>query len=138
VTGSGNPSDSGAVLEPLRASLARRMEALLLTFFLLVGSLGIGWLIWSVVEWRNGRTPSFRLLRLRVVSRSDGRPIGLGRSILRNGILCTVLLVPTILVGCVVAATFVMGASAPDLMVLRPITAPWDRLTGTDVVDERT
>src|ERR1019366_2868350 len=98
MTGFESPSSLAAVAEPLRAGLGRRIEALLLTVFLLVGSLGIGWLVWSVLEWRTGSTPSYRLLRLRVVSRSDGLPIGLTRSFVRNGIFCTVLLLPTIAV----------------------------------------
>jgi uncharacterized RDD family membrane protein YckC len=131
------PPSLAAAAEPLRASLGRRIEALLLTLFLFIGSLGVGWLIWTVLEWRSGRTPSYRLLGLRVVTLADGRPIGLARSIVRNGILCTVLLLPSVLACCILAATFVMGASPPDLLWARPRTAPWDRLTRTQVVDER-
>jgi uncharacterized RDD family membrane protein YckC len=137
MTGFESPPNVVAVTEPLRASLGRRIEALFLTVFLLLGSLGIGWLVWSVLEWRNGSTPSYRLMRLRVVSRSDGSPIGLTRSVVRNGIFCTVLLLPTIAACCILAVVFVMGASPPDRILDRPITAPWDRFTRTEVVDER-
>jgi hypothetical protein len=130
---------SGAVtyagLRP--AGLGVRIKAQLLTFGLFVVTLGVGWLVWSMVEWRHGRTASFRLTGLRVVRSSDGRPIGLGRSILRNALLCTVLLVPTILICLVVALTFVMGASPPNDLLSKGRNAPWDRLTKTTVVQER-
>jgi hypothetical protein len=119
------------------AGLGVRIKAQLLTFGLFVVTLGIGWLVWSMVEWRHGRTASFRLTGLRVVRSSDGRPIGLGRSILRNALLCTVLLVPTILICLVVALTFVMGASPPNDLLSKGRNAPWDRLTKTTVVQER-
>jgi hypothetical protein len=97
----------------------------------------VGWLAWSIVEWRHGRTVSFRLMGLRVVRASDGRPIGLATSLLRNALLCSVLLVPTMLTCIVVAFAFVMGASPPEDLLSKPRNAPWDRLTKTMVVQER-
>jgi hypothetical protein len=68
---------------------------------------------------------------------SVGRPIGLGSSLLRNALLCTVLFVPTMLACVVLALAFVMGASPPEGLLSRPRNAPWDRLTKTMVVQER-
>src|SRR5580704_3287984 len=116
------------------ASLGVRIKALLLTSLLIVVTLGVGWLAWSVVEWRRGRTVSFKLMGLRVVRTSDGRPIGLGTSLLRNALLCTVLFVPTLLACLVLAFAFVMGASPPEGLLSKPRNAPWDRLTKTMVV----
>jgi hypothetical protein len=113
-----------------------RIKALLITFGLVVATLGVGWLLWSSVEWRHGRTASFRLTGLRVVRRSDGTPIGLGRSLVRNVLLCTLLLVPTMLACVVIAFAFVMGASPPNDLFSKPRNAPWDRLTKTRVVQE--
>ncbi len=118
------------------ASLGKRIEALVLTPLLFVVTLGIGWLIWSVFEWRNGRTPSYRLLGLRIVRLSDERPIRLGRSLARAGI-CGLLVIPTIVVCCLVGLCFAFGASPPDGLVHDPRTAPWDYLTATKVMDER-
>jgi hypothetical protein len=119
------------------ASLGKRLEALAITPLLIVGSLGVGWLVWGVLEWRGGRTPSYRRLGLRVVRCSDGRPIGLLRSFVRSGICCTLLVVPTVVVGAIIGACFALGASAPDGLFRQPRRAPWDLLTSTMVVDER-
>ena len=119
------------------AGFGVRIKALVLTFCLFVATLGVGWLLWSVVEWRQGRTVSFRKMGLRVVRRSDGSPIGLGRSIVRNALLCTVLLIPTMLACVVIALAFVMGASPPNDLLSKPRNAPWDRLMKTMVVQER-
>jgi hypothetical protein len=119
------------------AGLGRRVESLGLTLVLLIVTLGVGWLVWSVFEWRNGRTPSYRLLGLRVVRRSDGRQIGLGRSLLRSGVCCPLLIVPTVVIGGLVGFCFAMGASPPDGLWRQPRAAPWDLLTTTTVLDER-
>ena len=119
------------------ASLGRRIGALALTVVLLVGTLVVGWLVWSVVEWRHGRTPSYRLLGLRVVRRADERPIGFGKSLLRSGVCCPVMVVPTVVIGGLVGLCFAFGASPPDGLLRQPRAAPWDVLTRTKVLDER-
>lgn len=118
------------------AGLNKRLEALALAPLLLVVTLGVGWLVWSVIEWPNGRTPSYRVLGLRVVRISDDQPIRLVRSFARSS-LCLVLVIPTVVVCCVIGISFVFGASAPEDLLRRPRPAPWDRLTATKVVDDR-
>ena len=118
------------------ASLGKRVQALVLAPLLFVATLGIGWLIWSVFEWRNGRTPSYRLLGLRIVRLSDEGPIRLGRSLARAAICC-LLVIPTIAVCCLIGLCFAFGASPPDGLLHDPRTAPWDYLTATKVTDER-
>lgn len=119
------------------ASFGVRIKTLVLTCALVVATLGVGWLVWSVLEWRRGSTASFRLSGLRVVRKSDGTPIGLGWSIVRNALLCTALVIPTVIVCVVIAVAFVMGASPPNDLFSKPRNAPWDRLTKTTVVQER-
>lgn len=119
------------------ASVNARLRAFALTCLLFVITLAIGWLVWSVVEWRHGRTVSYRMTGLRVVSRTDGRPIGLTRSLVRNAVCCTILLIPTIAVCLVLALAFVMGASPPNDLLTKARSAPWDLLTATEVLDER-
>ncbi len=128
----------GVVREHPAASLGRRIGALALTVLLVIGTLLVGFVVWSVVEWRHGRTPSYRLLGLRAVTRADGQPIGLGRSFLRSGVCCTILVAPTVIVGAIVLLCFAFGASPPDGLFRQPRRAPWDALTGTTVLDERT
>jgi RDD family len=118
------------------ASFGKRLEALALAPLLCVVTLGIGWMVWCVWEWRNGRTPSYRILKLHVVRMSDGEPIGLGRSIARSGICC-LLLVPTILTCVVIGISFAFGASAPDNLFRDPRRAPWDHFTRTKVTNDR-
>jgi hypothetical protein len=125
------------VREQRAASLGRRIGALALGVLLVVVTLVVGWLVWSVFEWRRGRTPTYRLLGLRVVGRSDGQPIGLGRSFLRSGICCPLLIIPTAAIGSVVLLCFAFGASPPDGLFTQPRRAPWDALTATTVLDER-
>jgi hypothetical protein len=118
------------------ASLGRRIGALALTVLLVVCTLVVGWLVWSVVEWCHGRTPSYRLLGLRVVRRVDRRPIRLGRSFLRS-LWCLVLVVPTVVIGSLILLCFAFGASPPDGLFAQARRAPWDVLTATTVLDER-
>jgi len=129
VTGS-----STSAVERRPADFGSRIKALGLTALLVVATLVVGWLAWSVMEWSKGRTASYHVTGLRIVRRSDGRPIGLARSVLRNAILCTLLLVPTIVACLVIGFAFTMGASPPDRLLRKPRTAPWDVLTGTEVV----
>ena len=129
-------SKSGNAVDRLpAASIGTRSKALLLTPLLIVVTLGVGWLAWSVVEWSNGRNPSYRRTNLRVVRKSNGKPIGLGRSVLREA-CCALLLIPTLLACCFLALTFVMGASPPENVFGQSRRAPWDLLTRTDVVNE--
>ncbi len=132
------PANGGIRAERLSpASFGTRSGSLLLTALLIVVTLVVGWLVWSVVEWCGGRTPSYRLTGLRVVRRADGKPVGLGRSVIRE-LCCAVLLLPTLAVCCVLAIVFVMGASPPDGLLRQSRRTPWDRLTGTDVVRDAT
>ncbi|HUO48399.1 MAG TPA: RDD family protein [Acidimicrobiales bacterium] len=132
------PTDGGGARPDLTrrgAPLRARATSLLVTTGLVVATLVVGWLVWSSLEWRRGRNPGFRLQGLRVVRRSDGRRAGWGRTALRE-VLCLVLLVPTLLVCAVVLLAFFMGASPPDDLLRRPVRAPWDVLSGTDVVPD--
>ena len=119
------------------AGLGKRIEALALAPLLLIVTFGVGWLVWCVIEWTHGRTPSYRVLGLRVVRTSDDQPIRWVRSLARSSI-CLVLVIPTVVVCCVIGISFVFGASAPEDLLRQPRGAPWDRLTATRVVDERT
>jgi len=58
------------------AGLGRRLAGFALELALCAVTLGIGWLGWSAFEWRLGRTPAKRLLRMTVVDAATGEPAG--------------------------------------------------------------
>jgi uncharacterized RDD family membrane protein YckC len=58
---------------------AGRFSALLLDLGLAVVTLGVGWLIWSLVTWRHGQTPAKQLMGHVVADAATGRPLGWGR-----------------------------------------------------------
>ena len=66
--------DRPAVIAGLDPSIVvssswRRLGAYLLDCLLLVVTLLVGWLIWSIIVWRRGQTPAKQLLKMRVVDR---------------------------------------------------------------------
>ena len=54
-----------------KASAQHRLGGYLLDIGLALLTLGIGWLIWSLVAWRNGQTPAKQILKLRVVAEEN-------------------------------------------------------------------
>jgi RDD family len=133
-SGASTLSRTGA--SPRPAPVGSRIRALALTVLLIVATLFIGWLVWSSVEWRHGRTPAYRLLGLRIVRHSNGGPAGMSRTV-RRELCCALLILPTIALCGVVAVSFVMGASPPNGLLRKPRTAPWDWLSDTEVVLDR-
>src|SRR5947208_2078900 len=47
------------------ASIGRRIGAYFLAIPLMVVTLGIGYVIWGLVVWRNGQTPALQVLGMR-------------------------------------------------------------------------
>jgi uncharacterized RDD family membrane protein YckC len=66
------------------ASAGRRLGGLLLDSVLGVVTLGIGWLIWSVIVWSDGLTPAKQLLGMRVVKPETGMKATWGTMFLRE------------------------------------------------------
>jgi RDD family len=135
-TSSGTRTSLRRGASPRPAPLGTRIRALALTVLLIVATLVIGWLVWSAVEWRHGRTPAYRLLGLRIVRHSNGAPTGTARAVLRE-LCCALLILPTVALCCIVAVSFVMGASPPNGLLRKPRTAPWDWVSDTEVVVDR-
>lgn len=69
------------------ASAGRRIGAFFLYIVLLIATLGIGYVIWGLVEWSNGRTPVQRVLGLRCYKNNEFRVLGWGDMFLRQFIL---------------------------------------------------
>ena len=80
-TGRPSPPHLGPELELAREE--RRLAAEALDTVLFIITLGIGWLVWFLVEATNGQTPAKRIFGMRVV-RSDGSPVGWRYMVLRD------------------------------------------------------
>ena len=69
------------------ASFQHRLGALVLDAVLMVLTLGIGWLIWSLVIWGNGQTPAKQILKIRVYNSETGQVVSWGHMALREALL---------------------------------------------------
>jgi uncharacterized RDD family membrane protein YckC len=69
------------------SSAGKRLGAWALDGVLFVVTLGIGWLIWSLIVWSSGRSPAKQLLKMRVVRRDNQRSASWGRMCFRE-IVC--------------------------------------------------
>ena len=47
-------------------------------------TLGIGWVIWSMILWGEGQTPAKKILKLRTINATTGRPASWGHMGLRE------------------------------------------------------
>jgi uncharacterized RDD family membrane protein YckC len=52
-----------------------------------VVTLGIGWVIWSFVVWGEGQTPAKKILKLRTINFTTGRPATWGHMGVREGLV---------------------------------------------------
>jgi hypothetical protein len=113
------------------AGLWRRFAGFGLELALFVVTLGVGWLGWSAYEWRFGRTPAKRLLRMTVVRPSNGQPADWTTMALREVVYGIGI------VGLFGAVTLGLGWAIGAAFVLSPSKqAMWDRLAFTTVVRE--
>jgi uncharacterized RDD family membrane protein YckC len=128
----GEPSPTGGMVQsgPVGAPLSsagKRFGAYLLEALLYIVTLGIGWLIWSLIIWGNGQTPAKALLKMRVVRTDTGQVATWGTMALRElvgkWLIGTVTLGITTLVSCFM----ILGESRQGV---------WDKVASTVVVDE--
>lgn len=71
----------------LLATPAVRLGAYLLELLLLVVTLGIGWIIWSLIIWSKGTTPGHQVLRLYIIDEKSGRTATWGHMALREFVM---------------------------------------------------
>jgi uncharacterized RDD family membrane protein YckC len=71
-SGAGGAGDDDDVFAR-RPSVDRILACMGLGLLLFVGTLGVGYLIWSVVTWGSGQTPAQRMLGLRCVDLRTGQ-----------------------------------------------------------------
>ena len=56
------------------ASFPHRLGGVSLDLGLFILTLGIGWFIWSLIVWGDGQTPAKKILKLRVLNETTGKP----------------------------------------------------------------
>lgn len=112
----------------LRSEPQYRLYAYVLDGLLFAVTFGMGWLVWSLVLWRQGTTPGKHLLGMRVVRTADGAPAGFAQMLVRE------LLFKGLLGSVTAGITTIAGG----LMIYRrPREALWDKFASTAVVDTR-
>lgn len=113
------------------ASAGERFGQYLLEGVLIIFTLVIGWLIWSLVIWGRGQTPAMQILKMRCVKKDTGQVATWGTMALRE-------LVGKLLVMWVIGALFFPAALVLDFMLLwdKDRQELWDKIAGTIVVDD--
>lgn len=69
------------------ASFQHRLGAIVLDATLIVVTLGIGWVIWSLIVWGEGQTPAKKILKLRTINFTNGRPATWGHMGIREALI---------------------------------------------------
>jgi uncharacterized RDD family membrane protein YckC len=82
-----NLTNSSAEPNLRYASFQHRLGAIVLDATLMVITLGIGWLIWSFIVWSEGQTPAKKILKLRTINFTNGRPATWGHMGIREGLI---------------------------------------------------
>jgi len=70
--------------ETIMATPAARFGSYLMEYLLLIVTLGIGWLVWSLIVWKNGTTPGHQVLKQVIVDEKTKQPLSWGRMALRE------------------------------------------------------
>jgi hypothetical protein len=90
-----------------------RLGAHLLEMVLVVVTLGIGWLIWSLVVWGKGTTPAHQILKQYVVDSKSGSTFSWGKMFLRE------FLIKGLLSGFISVFTFGIYYVVDSLFIIR-------------------
>jgi uncharacterized RDD family membrane protein YckC len=91
------------------------VAAYALAVLLFICTLGIGYIIWSLVTWGHGQTPAQRLLRLRCWRPETGRTASRIHMALRQ--VCNLLLDGQLLAGLIILLIEPARASVGDFFV---------------------
>jgi uncharacterized RDD family membrane protein YckC len=109
-----------------------RLGAALLDFLLIMVTLIIGWLIWTLVVWAKGQTPGKQICGLRVVKKDTGHAATWGQMFIRD------FLIRALAIGLIGELTFGIFTLVATLMIFSTYhETMWDKWAGTLVVDDR-
>jgi uncharacterized RDD family membrane protein YckC len=109
------------------SSAGKRLGAYLLDGLLAVVTLGIGWIIWSLVIWKDGYSPAKKMLKMRVIKVSTGQPATFGDMALRELVGKWVINGVTLGITTLVSCFMILGSARQGV---------WDKIASTVVVDE--
>jgi uncharacterized RDD family membrane protein YckC len=114
------------------SSVGKRFGAYLLEILLVIVTLIIGWLIWSLVVWGKSTSPGKQLLKMKVVKKDSGLRASWGTMALRE------LVGKWLIVSIVIGSICGIAALVLDFMLLwdKDRQQLWDKIAGTIVVDD--
>jgi uncharacterized RDD family membrane protein YckC len=122
----GAPAPPGGPVNAPLSSAGKRFGGYLLESLLLIVTLFIGWLIWSLIVWGKGQTPAKQLLGMRCVDVNTGQIAGWGTMALRELVGKVILGNVTFGITTLVSAFMILGESRQGI---------WDKIASTVVVD---
>ena len=112
--------------EPL-ATPAVRLGSYMLELLLAIVTLGIGWIIWSLIVWGKGTTPGHQIVRLYIVDSKTGKTATWGHMALREfvmkGIVGSIASILTFSVYFIVDSLFVVREDRKTLHDLMSSTS---------------
>lgn len=77
-----------------KASVQHRLGGYFLDLGLAIVTLGIGWVIWSLIVWRHGLTPAKQILKLRVVAEESRTNATWGHMAIRQFLIPVTFSIP--------------------------------------------
>jgi uncharacterized RDD family membrane protein YckC len=109
-----------------------RLGSSLLDIVLLIVTLFIGWLVWTLIVWSKGQTPGKQICGQRVVMKRTGRAATWGEMALRDFVIRGLAVG---ILGQITCGIFTLVAT---LMIFSTYhETMWDKWAGTLVVDDR-
>jgi uncharacterized RDD family membrane protein YckC len=114
------------------STAGKRLGGYALELLLIIVTLFIGWLIWSLVVWGNSTSPAKQLLKMKVLKKDTGLRASYGTMVLRE------LVGKWLIVGIVIGSICGIVALILDFMLLwdKDRQQLWDKIAGTIVVDD--
>ena len=78
------------------ASFQHRLGALVLDVVLMNVTFLVGWIIWSFIVWGEGQTPAKKILKIRTLNATNGRPASWGHMAIREYLVPMTVWIATI------------------------------------------
>ena len=114
------------------SSAGKRLGGYLLEVLLVIVTLILGWIIWSLIVWGNSTSPAKQLLKMKVVKKDTGLRASYGTMALRE------LVGKWLIVNIVIGSICGIVSLVLDFMLLwdKDRQELWDKIAGTIVVDD--